>query len=411
MSIYQPGPVVVRGRDFTAYRIGGAIVAALLFVALCFQVWELFDGDARTVPEVSWIAADNTPDVGGMEASEVIIARTKLLDERWRTGPSPEGEIPDLALRSGVVLNTVPIEDPSPFLTEAWATPDNEALPMIKPSDRVAGISSLPYPAAEIFERPFARDWRVGIADLVTHLGALAILGFSFLLALLLAIRGRVPIVEGRSRRCVKRFGLIERATHWMTSVSFIMLALTGITIAYGKTLLLPFGEEFLGDAGWLSTWGHMMFFPPFALGLVIMAGMWLRHNLPSRLDIEWLRRAGGMMTDSPDHPSARKFNAGQKLIFWSAVLGGGLMVATGIVLMVPFYFFGVDGMSWTMLAHATIGLMLIAIFIAHIYIGTVGMQGAIDAMWQGDVDRNWAKEHHDLWLAEIEGKQPEGTR
>ncbi|MGR3495381.1 formate dehydrogenase subunit gamma [Citreimonas sp.] len=400
------GPVLVRGRDFKAYRIGGAIVAVLLAIALAAQIWELFDGDARTIPEYRWSATDHTPELGGVQASELVIARTKLQDERWRTGPAPDGDAPDYAFGNEIRLRSTQIEDPDPLLTEAWSNPDSEVLPVIKPSEEVIGMSSLPYVNADLFERPFARDWRLGLADIATHLGALAILGFSLLLALILAVRGRVPIAEGRSGRTVKRFGLLERANHWMTSTSFIMLALTGSAIAYGDTLIRPFGDEFLGAVGWLATWGHMMFFPPFALGLLVMAFAWMRRNLPSKLDIEWLRRGGGFFSDDPDNPPARKFNAGQKLIFWSAILGGAIMIASGVLLMFPFYFLGLDGMSWTMLTHAIVGVLLIAIFIGHIYIGTVGMQGAIEAMWGGDVDTNWAREHHDLWLDELEGKR-----
>ena len=113
----------------------------------------------------------------------------------------------------------------------------------------------------------------------------------------------------------------------------------------------------------------------------------------------------GGMATDGGPNPPAKKFNAGQKLIFWSAVLGGALMVVSGVTLMFPYYWASLGTMSWAMLVHAIIGLMLIAIFIGHIYIGTVGMQGAFWAMWGGRVDRNWAKEHHEIWLNELEGR------
>jgi formate dehydrogenase subunit gamma len=145
------------------------------------------------------------------------------------------------------------------------------------------------------------------------------------------------------------------------------------------------------------------MFAPGFALGVTLMLVMWVHRNLPSRLDLNWLAKAGGFFNDSPDNPPARKFNAGQKLIFWSAILGGLVMIATGVNLMFPFFWLDINTMGWVMLAHAIVAPLLIAIFIGHIYIGTVGMQGAIDAMWSGWVDRNWAEEHHDLWLAELD--------
>ncbi len=401
MSEY--GPVVVRGRDFIAYRLCAAVVAVLLVMALAVQVWELFDGDARTVPEVSW----GTVDKGGPTLVAAGIAdRTALQNERFRTGPAPGTGRQGFKVDPEVVLTESAIADPGPLLTDTWARIDVSTAEMLHAQSRIEGISSLPYPNADLFERPVARDWRLGLADIATHFGALAILGFSLLLALVLAIRGRVPIAEGRDGRTVRRFTLIERANHWMTSLSFLMLAFTGIVIAYGRTLILPFGEYNLGAAGWIATWGHMIFGPSFALGIVTMAAFWLWRNLPSRLDLPWLARAGGFFNDDPDNPPARKFNAGQKLIFWSAFLGGGAMVVSGVILMFPFMILGLEGTAWTMLVHALLGVGLIAIFIGHIYIGTVGMQGAFWAMWGGDVDRNWAKEHHDLWLAEIEGRE-----
>ncbi len=401
MSRY--GPIVIRGRDFIVYRLCGGIAAILLLVALAVQAWELFDGDARTVPEVAW----GTPGDGGSTVVGAGIAdRTTLQDERFRTGPAPGTEREGFKVDPAVVLTEHQIPDPGPLLTEAWSRIDPDTAQLLHAQTRVEGISSLPYPNADLFERPVARDWRLGLADIATHFGALAILGFSFLLALILAIRGRVPIAEGRDGRTVKRFSLIERANHWMTSLSFLMLAVTGIVIAYGRTLILPFGEYNLGAAGWISTWGHMILGPSFALGIVVMAVFWLWRNLPSRLDLPWLARAGGFFNDDPDNPPARKFNAGQKLIFWAAFLGGGTMVLSGVALMFPFMLLGLEGTAWTMLVHALLGVAMIAIFIGHIYIGTVGMQGAFWAMWGGDVDRNWAKEHHDLWLAEIEGRE-----
>ncbi len=417
----------VRGRDFVAYRISAAVVALLLLIALAVQTYEIFDHDNVTVPEVSWgwsgAAEGNAaaPEPSGALAAAAIADRTKLQDERWRTGPSPEGVTPPLAMEKGAVdapigsdperlMENRPMND-GRELTESWSMIDTGTAELLRQREKVIGISSLPYPNAENFERPFARDWRLGIADFATHLGALAILGFSLLLALVLAIRGRVPIVKGKSGRVVKRFSFLERANHWNTAVSFIGLALTGIAIAYGDTLIRPFGEETLGAIGWLSTWGHVLFFPSFTVGITLMAIMWTIRNLPSKLDLLWLKKGGGMFTDKDDTPPTRKFNAGQKLIFWSAILGGFLMVASGVTLMFPYYWFEVEGMSWTMLTHAVVGVLLIAIFIGHIYIGTVGMQGAFWAMWGGDVDRNWAEEHHDLWVKEeIDGNLDRST-
>ncbi|QFU10021.1 Formate dehydrogenase, nitrate-inducible, cytochrome b556(Fdn) subunit [Rhodobacteraceae bacterium THAF1] len=392
----------------TFWRIVGAIFALIFALLLVIQVFEIFDGDNQTVPEVRWGTppiSDVQTGLSGVQTEDILRDRATLQADRQEFGPSPDAPR-TFQVGPEVQLQTEEIENTSPFLTNSWANPGEGETAMVRGTDRVEGVSSLPYNGAEIFERPFARDWRLGLADFSTHLGALAILGFAFLLSFFLAVRGRVPIASGRSSKPrVKRFGLLERATHWMTSASFLMLALTGIVIAYGDTLILPFGGDILGQAGWLATWGHMMFFPSFAIGVVLMFIMWVGRNLPDRYDANWLKKAGGMLSDTT-HPSAKKFNAGQKLIFWSVILGGGALIATGIVLMFPFVL-GINVTSWAMLAHAIIAVLMIAVILGHIYIGSVGMEGAFAAMWSGKVDRNWAAEHHDVWLAEMEqGKE-----
>lgn len=395
------------GQDFGIYRIWGAAFAAIFLILFAIQVFELFDNDNRTVPEIRWAAPPISEEQTGsssLVATDMLQERALLQGPRAQFGPSPGNER-TFQVGPGTVLDSSPIDTPDPFLTESWSRPSDDTLPMIRGSEDVAGISSLPYVGAAQFERPFARDWRLGIADVATHLGALAILGFACLLALVLTVFGRVPIARGKSGRTVQRFGFFERLTHWMTAVSFLALALTGIVIAYGDTLILPFGEAVLGEAGWLAMWGHMMFFPPFAIGVALMLVIWIRHNVPSRLDLNWLAKGGGLFSENV-HPSARKFNAGQKLIFWSVIFGGGLMVVTGLLLMFPFWILSINGMGWAMLAHAVIGALLIAVILGHIYIGSVGMQGAFWAMWTGRVDLNWAAEHHDLWLEEIDGKR-----
>ncbi len=412
--------VRVRGRDFTGYRIAGAIAAVLFAAALIWQVVYLFQGYNIVVPEVEWVAGASRgvePDPGGagdasrMMASEVLTQRTALMRERQVSGPAPDQPPPPLAVGREEHLSAQPMETRDATIPQTWSTVDEATLSMMRQRQNLVGFTAVPYPNANLFERQDGRVWRRGMADYVTHLGALAILGTGLLLSLVLAFRGRVPVLDGEDGRTVKRFAFIERATHWLTAGSFVMLALTGIVIAFGTTLIGPvFGERALGDLGWVSTWGHMMFAPSFFLGIVGMAVMWILRNLPEpRLDIPWLVKLGGFMTDRHDNPPARKFNAGQKVTFWVALTGGLLMVTSGVLLMFPYYLLDLDGLIWALLAHAAVGLLLIAFFIGHAYIGSVGMQDAFDAMWSGRVDLNWAREHHSLWLDELarEGKLP----
>jgi formate dehydrogenase subunit gamma len=270
----------------------------------------------------------------------------------------------------------------------------------------VRGTVNLPDPRAEVLQQPQGRDWRRLHNDQVTYGGGWVIFGFSLLLAAFLAVRGRIPVKEGFSGRKIERFNGFERANHWVAATSFLLIALTGLVLLYGQYFLKPWMGA--GAYSWLAqanAYVHMAFMLPFMLAVLTMAVLWLRQNLPSKVDWEWLKQGGGFLSDEGPNPPARRFNAGQKLIFWAVMLGGGLLILSGIGLMLPFFLWlDIQAMQWLQIGHAALGLLMIAVIIGHIYIGTVGMEGAFDAMWSGEVDRHWAEEHHSLWVAELEG-------
>jgi formate dehydrogenase subunit gamma len=140
------------------------------------------------------------------------------------------------------------------------------------------------------------------------------------------------------------------------------------------------------------------------------MLVMWIRDNIPDRYDWPWLRAGGGFF-GRRHHPPARRFNAGQKLIYWSVVLGGIALSVTGIIMLFPFSAADITGMQWAQYIHATVGVILIAIMIAHIYIGSLGMEGAYDAMGSGEVDLAWARAHHSAWVEEQQAKTAAGRQ
>jgi formate dehydrogenase subunit gamma len=213
-----------------------------------------------------------------------------------------------------------------------------------------------------------------------------------------------VRIESGRSGRTIVRFNAFERAVHWMTAVCFIVLALSGLNITFGRPLLLPLmsPETFTAFSEW-AKYAHNFLSFPFTLGVVLIFLMWLGGNLPTRVDLDWLKRGGGMI--GRDHPPAYRFNAGQKLIYWIVVLGGGAAAVSGYLLIFPFYGTTVETMQQAEMVHGIVAMLFIAVMLAHIYIGTLGMEGAFEAMGSGNVDLNWAKEHHSLWLEEEGGR------
>jgi formate dehydrogenase subunit gamma len=155
--------------------------------------------------------------------------------------------------------------------------------------------------------------------------------------------------------------------------------------------------DNFTAWSEW-AKYAHNFLSFPFTIGVVLIALMWIAGNIPNRVDVEWLKGGGGIVGDQ--HPAAERFNAGQKLVYWVVVLGGGLIAATGYLLMFPFYGTTIDTMQYAQMTHGVTAALFIAFMLGHIYIGTIGMEGAFEAMGEGTVDLNWAKEHHSIWLA-----------
>jgi len=230
------------------------------------------------------------------------------------------------------------------------------------------------------------------------------------LLVIFYLTRGMVRIEAGRSGRVLVRFSAFERAIHWMTATCFVILAVTGLNITFGRPLLLPWmGPEAFATWSQLAKYAHNYLSFPFAIGVVIIFLMWLPGNFPSKVDVEWLKEGGGIVGDK--HPAAERFNAGQKLVYWVVVLGGALVAITGYLLMFPFYGTTIDTMQRAEMVHAVAAALFIAFMLGHIYIGTIGMEGAFEAMGEGTVDVNWAREHHSLWLSREMGREDKPAR
>jgi formate dehydrogenase subunit gamma len=275
---------------------------------------------------------------------------------------------------------------------------------LFKEMRRIDGRCTLPDQKACTLEQPAGRDWRYFSQVTLPWIGAIAILGMLAILVLFYLIRGMVRIERGRSGRTVVRFNAFERFVHWMTAVCFIVLALSGLNITFGKDLLLPLigAEAFTGWSQW-AKYAHNYLSFPFTLGVVLIFLMWIAGNMPSRVDVEWLKEGGGIVGNQ--HPPARRFNAGQKVIYWIVVFGGGAVAITGYLLMFPFWGTGIAGMQTAQVVHGIVGVLFVAVMLAHIYIGTIGMEGAFEAMGTGTVDENWAQQHHSLWLEEEKAK------
>jgi len=251
--------------------------------------------------------------------------------------------------------------------------------------------------------RQVRNDWIIPYGGSLIVITVLAIALYFFTKG---PIGGHVPY----SGRKIERFTYFERAAHWSNAIAFCVLAISGLVMAFGKFWLLPL----IGGAlfGWLTyalKTAHNFAGPLFAVSLVVVFITFLRDELPNRSDWQWLRQGGGLFGGT--EPASARFNAGEKLIFWGGVfLLGIVVVASGLVLdkLIPGLDYSRGDMQIANMVHGVATVLMMAMFLGHIYIGTIGMKDAYGAMRTGYVDEGWAREHHALWYEDIKaGKIP----
>lgn len=276
-------------------------------------------------------------------------------------------------------------------------------------------------------------NWLSFRAGPLRQYGGWLLLGTIAALAVFFLLRGRVRVDAEKTGRTVTRFAFVERMTHWTLAGSFILLGLTGLLTLFGRVAIQPYlGKDVNSVLLIGSKWIHNSVSWAFMLALILVFVMWVAHNIPNKLDLVWIKQFGGII--GKKHPPAKKFNAGQKVIFWSVILFGASISVSGLSLLFPFELplfaktfallndtgipqwlgYGVlptelapqEEMQLAQLWHAIVAFVLMAIIIAHIYIGTLGMEGAYDAMGSGEVDEAWAHQHHSIWLEEVQEKE-----
>ncbi|BAQ44883.1 formate dehydrogenase [Methylobacterium aquaticum] len=282
---------------------------------------------------------------------------------------------------------------------------------LFKQDPKIHGRISIPNATAANLIQPQGREWRAFRESWMPWIGALAVLGMIAALGLFYFTRGRIRLEHSEeSGKKILRFNGFERFSHWMTASCFIVLSLSGLNYIFGKRLLMPLiGPEAFATLAQYGKYAHIYLAWPFMLGVLFMLVLWVRDNIPGKIDWIWLKQGGGLIGDA--HPSAGRFNAGQKMVFWMVVGFGLAMSATGLMMIFPFAVTDINGMQVMQVIHSLIGVVFIAGILAHIYIGSLGMEGAYDAMGSGEVDLAWAKVHHDLWVKEQQAKTASGPQ
>jgi formate dehydrogenase subunit gamma len=299
--------------------------------------------------------------------------------------------------------------------------PGNNAPMWRQVGQGVTGVTNFPYPEYGTLIQPTVQypgsrltnageAWRqVRNGVIIPYGGALLVI-VAVAIALFYLGKGPIRLHGQETGRQIERFTAFERAAHWTNAFAFVVLAVSGLIMAFGKFFLLPImGSMLFGWLAYAMKNLHNFAGPLFAVSLVIVFFTFLRDNLPSKDDIRWMLKAGGLFS-SQEVPSHR-FNAGEKIVFWGGVfLLGFTVVASGLVLdkLIPGLAYLRSDMQIAHMIHASAAMMMMAMFLGHIYMGTLGVQGAYQAMKTGYVDETWAKEHHELWYDDIKaGKIP----
>lgn len=288
----------------------------------------------------------------------------------------------------------------------------------------VAGYSSLPVsqaPEAGVLIQPFVEypgsrltnageAWRQVRNNWIIPYGGSLLFIVALAIAIFYKSKGTIRLHGAPIGRVIERFTPFERSAHWSNAIAFVILAVSGLVMAFGKFILQPvMGDTLFGWLTYALKNAHNFAGPLFAVSLVVVFFTFVKDNFPSKGDLTWLLKGGGILSgkEVPSH----RFNAGEKVLFWGGVfLLGALVIASGLVLdkIVPGLIYERSTMQIANMVHGVATVLMMAMFMGHIYIGTIGMEGAYDAMRTGYVDETWAKEHHELWHADIQaGKIP----
>ncbi len=249
---------------------------------------------------------------------------------------------------------------------------------------------------------PTGEKWRQFRMQQLLPYGGYALGAVVLILLLFYTLRGRVPIKAGMSDKKLFRYSVYERMIHWFMALIFLFLAFSGLILLFGRSLLLPLmGPALFSLLASASKEGHNLFGPLFALALVLIFFRFVRRNIYQKGDLTWLLRGGGVI--GKKHVPSNFFNMGEKSLFWLLVFVGGAIAASGFFLLFPVFGQGRVVMELSHVVHGIGALLMLSVIIGHIYIGTIGMEGAIEGMKSGYCDLNWAREHHDWWAEKCE--------
>jgi len=202
----------------------------------------------------------------------------------------------------------------------------------------------------------------------------------------------------------ILRTKFFDRACHWTMVIAFFLVALSGIALFFPtlQWLTQTFGTPQMGRIL------HPFFGVGVFLLLMVMFVRFVHHNIPDKKDLPWLKGIVEVLKGN-EHKVADvgKYNAGQKMMFWTIMSMISVLLATGIIIWRPWFahFFPIALVRWCLLLHATSAIILLLAILVHIYMA-FWVKGSITGMIEGRVSRRWAKKHHPRWYREIEAQE-----
>ena len=342
--------------------------------------------------------------------------------------------VPEAAVQDGIQSQNIFTVKPDASSEPGYDKQSNAERAKVQPGNNapmwrqvgagVTGTSSLPKseaPEAGNLIQPFVQypgsrltnageAWRQVRNNWIIPYGGSLLLIVALAIAIFYFTKGSIKMHGAETGRKIERFTPFERSAHWSNAIAFCILAISGVVMAFGQFFILPvIGKSLFGWLAYTLKTMHNFAGPLFAVSLVIVFFTFLRDNWPQKGDMAWLAKGGGLISGA--EPASNRFNAGEKLVFWGGVfLLGIVVVSSGFVLdkLLPGLVYERSTMQIAHMVHAVAAVLMVAMFLGHIYIGTIGMQGAYKAMATGYVDEAWAKEHHEYWYDDIKsGKVP----
>ncbi|PKN17382.1 MAG: formate dehydrogenase subunit gamma [Deltaproteobacteria bacterium HGW-Deltaproteobacteria-6] len=297
-----------------------------------------------------------------------------------------------LSLLGGVMSYQVVGSDPSNPRANVWRAV----------RDGLPAYTSTPAQGHTVLIQNSGENWREIRNGLVARFSPWIIVLALAGMAVFYRTVGPEKLTRPRSGVKIVRFTLRERIVHWYTAALFIVMAVTGLSLLLGRYLLIPvFGHwltsGYLEAAKVLHNYGG----PLLLIGFLLEFILWVRFNIPEKIDLAWFKTMGGMIGHGTP-PHIGRVNAGEKGWFWLIFIFGSAVGITGVLLDFPIWNQSRFTMQVAHIIHASVAVIFVTVSFGHIYMGTLGVEGAFEAMWTGSVDAVWAQQNHDLWYEEM---------